>query len=207
MPGDELQLQRRASVFGDYGRFVNELYVRGDFKDWESAQVYATTHYNREAPPGYDAIRNKTCYVSVFETAWQACYIDSARLSVLKAEARRQNPLGRYILMGGLSYDAFVKERFRPNPNPGLYWLFRRGSDGERDVFRPVAHLMYSLDGVHSAGSNNYAKNMYPYINFATIDMNDSDFQWLPDRQCWTRTDDPLLLDIYWTPLSALQSS
>ena len=207
MPGNELTLQQRARVFGAYGHFVDELYFLypDRFKDWESAQAYAASEFNYEAPPGYDEIKNKTCYISVFRIAFQAGYIDSSRLSALESEAFRQNPLRGYFLAQGLSVDGFVKERFTPKQAPGLYWFFRRDSDGEMDPFRNVAHLMYSLDGINAAGSNNYAKDGYPFLYFATHDLNNSDFVWLADKQCWTRTGDPLLLDICWTPLSVLQ--
>lgn len=208
MPNTNIEnLISRVRAYGEYGQFVCELFYNNPerYPTWEAAQASAASRFNFEAPPGYDDIKLRICYTSVFKTAWQANFISAARLRALEADAFRISPFAQLSDEGFQhSPEHIVRERFTPR-QPGLYWFLKR-SEGNYSFRRAAAHLMYTLDGVEAAGSNNYAKAGYPFQYFGTLNMNECDFIWDAANGWWRQRGMDLRLDIVWTPLSVLHS-
>jgi hypothetical protein len=210
--GNEALTQMRATRFGEYGRQINELYMSveldGVLGSWEDAQNYAAEHFNITAPEGYDEIKDKTCYRAVFEIAWQSGYIDAAQLAYLSSEDFRTRTLKRYYPSAAAARRDLITGPFRYHAGYNLYWFFRRKSPDEpADLFGPTAHVMYALDGVNAAGSNNYVKAGVPYRYFATHDLSLVGPSWLPSPGVWVLPEEKVYLDIVRTPLKVLRES
>lgn len=208
MPNTDINnLVSRVRAYGEYGQFVCELFYNNPKKypTWDAAQAGAASGFNFEAPPGYDDIKLRICYTSVFKTAWQANFISAARLRALEAESFRRSPFTQLSAEGFQHLpEHMVREHFTPR-QAGLYWFFGR-SEANFNLNRTTSHLMYTLDGIEAAGSNNYAKAGYPFQHFGMLNLNECDFIWDAANGWWTQKDEPLRLDIVWTPLSVLHS-
>lgn len=199
--------QARAHDYGDYGRQINEILMASPnpLITFAECQAIAATERNLQPPAGYEAIKDAVCYIAVFETAWQAGYIDAAQLAFLRIRSNWERGLSTYYLSQAQAREDAVKGYFKYVADPRLYWFFGRSQTGKANLFRQAYHLMFALDGVNAAGSNNSLQPGVPNIQFATHDLNKVGPTWDKTDQVWVIGGD--YFEIIATPLDILRNA
>jgi len=211
MPADATNTRQRAQLYGAYGRAINLLYMDPppDWPQdmtWEQTQAYAETHGGPAAPLGYESVRLATCYTAVYNIAFQVGFIDAGQRAFLESEAFRQAPLAHYCTPAEAQAN-LVLQNFQPLGGLYLYWFFRREEMAvQANLMGPVAHLMYALNGIDAAGSNNYTAPGQPVLPFAIHNLNGA-MTWSPAINGWSITDGVTFLDIVRTPINALRAA
>lgn len=190
----ELNLQERARDYGRYGRLINNQYRKsqenGEDISWKKIAYQQLV----SVPGGYEEADLPHCVEAVYMVAFQAQYIKK----IINGK-EGQDRVAAYLEESGGNP---VVEAFTADYENGIYWFYEKNDKARDGTSADVKHVMFSLDGVSAAGTNNGM--ILPYrlpgvegtekeqieasrvfgLHFACFDLNEY-LRWDSDNACW----------------------